>query len=511
MGILQLSLSGAALVGVTALLRAALGRKLPRGVLCTLWWVAALRFLVPVALPFRFSAFGLLPSAPTVLPETVRIGGSPFSEPAIPAAHGAVAVSTRFPFWQAIWLCGLLLCAVVFAFATLRSRRMLRQAEPVSSAAIEEWLVAHPLRRPLCIRVTPCLDAPMTCGVLRPVIYLPPDMAGQDDPRQSFALEHEFIHIRRFDMLLKLLLVCAACVHWFNPFAWLLLVLAGRDIELCCDYQVVRRLGGSAAYARTLLTLEAHKSGFLPIGNHFNKDAIEERIVSIMQWKKVSRVTLLCSAALIVLVTAAFATSPARQTTPSPAAEPIAAQVPQLPTDTDPKTQAIAFIQQLYDVDASQLALAEETHEDGREFTFGDREQDTWYYKVGMQGGSTQAFTFAGRYHGNTAPAVSGPLEDASFQADDPAIRETCETMLREVVGVDTPISRARVYACAATEVLYADMVGVEFALSDGQYCTVTLQYPTLTLRSFQLLSSSYLDNLEQRGSRMAQVLFDTL
>ena len=51
------------------------------------------------------------------------------------------------------------------------------------------------------------------------------------------------------------LLAAAACLHWFNPLVWVMLVLANRDLELSCDAAVVRLYGAEARapYARTLL------------------------------------------------------------------------------------------------------------------------------------------------------------------------------------------------------------------------------------------------------------------
>ncbi|WP_278245976.1 M56 family metallopeptidase [Enterocloster clostridioformis] len=33
-------------------------------------------------------------------------------------------------------------------------------------------------------------------------------------------LRHEYVHIRRFDNLWKILVFTAVCIHWFNPMAF---------------------------------------------------------------------------------------------------------------------------------------------------------------------------------------------------------------------------------------------------------------------------------------------------
>lgn len=84
-----------------------------------------------------------------------------------------------------------------------------------------------------------------------------------DETALRYVLEHEFVHIQRFDVLSKLLLIAAVCVHWFNPLVWVMYVLANRDLELSCDETVLRRFGGDirAAYARVLIRMEAARGG----------------------------------------------------------------------------------------------------------------------------------------------------------------------------------------------------------------------------------------------------------
>lgn len=93
-------------------------------------------------------------------------------------------------------------------------------------------------------------------------------------------------------------------------------VLANRDIELSCDEAVLRQFGAdsSAGYARTLIRMEERKSGFAPLGSHFSKNAIEERITAIMKIKKKSLTALVVSIALVASTVALFATSAKAET-----------------------------------------------------------------------------------------------------------------------------------------------------------------------------------------------------
>ena len=132
-------------------------------------------------------------------------------------------------------------CAAVFAVAYWRCRREFRMSLPVDSDVSRQWLQAHPLRRTATICQSDRIASPLTFGVLHPVILMPKGTDWKGGRTLQYVLEHEFVHILRFDTLSKLLLIGAVCVHWFNPMVWVLYILANRNLELSCDETVVRR------------------------------------------------------------------------------------------------------------------------------------------------------------------------------------------------------------------------------------------------------------------------------
>ena len=78
-------------------------------------------------------------------------------------------------------------------------------------------------------------------GFFRPSIILPAKELGSKELSYIFA--HELIHYKRRDMFYKWLIEIAACVHWFNPFVYLLGKEVNRTCELSCDEAVVLILG----------------------------------------------------------------------------------------------------------------------------------------------------------------------------------------------------------------------------------------------------------------------------
>lgn len=93
-----------------------------------------------------------------------------------------------------------------------------------------------------------------------------------------YLLAHELVHIKRFDIVTKIVLAVALCIHWFNPLVWVMYVLENRDIELSCDETVTQQFGENtrAVYAKVLISMEKTRSGFTPLCNNFSRNAIEE-------------------------------------------------------------------------------------------------------------------------------------------------------------------------------------------------------------------------------------------
>lgn len=311
MTLLERGLSGAVLILAVTLLRGAAGRALPRRVFGVLWWTAVLRLLLPWELPSRFSVYNLfvVGARPTALPpagEAVPVRLLPGTVTGgvaaiVPAAPASPEVSP----WALVWLAGTVLLAVWLAAAYLRCRQKFRTSLPVEGGYAARWRKEHPR---VDLRVSDRISGPLAYGLVRPVILLPRGMDRGDETALAHVLTHEYEHIRHLDGLTKLVLAAALCVHWWNPAVWLMVRLAGRDLELACDEAVVRRLGDPAAYARTLLAMEEARAGICP---RFAQSPVEERIKAMMKFqsRRVPALVTACSLLLAVCVTTAFATS----------------------------------------------------------------------------------------------------------------------------------------------------------------------------------------------------------
>lgn len=323
MSLLQMSIAGAVMILAIVVIRALAVNRLPKKTFLALWGVVLLRLFIPFSLPSVVSIYSLMGWQRTSAGITENGTGGGFAglflgnEATRIAQESASALPLGISIWKIIWIAGMLICALVFITAYIRCFREFQMSLPVDNDMSQSWLKEHKLRRTISIRQSDRISSPLTFGVLHPVILMPKKTDWENEDELKYVLEHEFVHIKRFDILFKLALIAAVCLHWFNPFVWIMYVLANRDIELCCDETVVCRFGREtrASYARVLISMEETKSGFVPLCSHFSKNAIEEGITAIMKTKKTTIISLVVALVLVVGIVAIFATSAQKEET----------------------------------------------------------------------------------------------------------------------------------------------------------------------------------------------------
>ena len=319
MSLLQMSFSGAVFITAVVMIRAAAINKLPKKTFLVLWELVMVRLLIPFSIPSVFSVYTLVTHglSSAALPEVTTDYNMPVVEGVFAVTGGMkqppADILSSVSLWFIVWCAGMIPAALFFVISYLRCLMEFRTALPVRSHYVEKWLEQQTLKRPVLVRQSDRISTPLTYGIFRPVILMPKKTDWKNEKQLQYILTHEYVHIYRYDTVTKLLAACALCVHWFNPFVWVMYRLFNRDIELACDESVIRQFGekSKSAYSLMLINMEAAKSGLLPFCNNFSKNAVEERITAIMKMKKTSLFAICMAAMLIVGVTTTFATSAA--------------------------------------------------------------------------------------------------------------------------------------------------------------------------------------------------------
>lgn len=284
LGLFERNLAAGLLILVILLVRAAFSERLSRRVILPLWGIAALRIVLPFSLKL------LLPSQSPVIPKALVM--------AVPGGEGA-----GFDLFTAAYTAAAVLVFGGFLLAHFRSRRVFREAVPCTDRTVLQT-VKSGSKRQIRVRVSDRILAPLTCGLFRPTILLPKTMTetGED---LELILAHELTHIRRGDLFYKLLLVGAVSLGWLNPLAWVMLILANRDLEFACDEAVLKKYPARRAeYARMLIRAEERKNNIFAAA--FSGNAVKERIERIMKLKKTTVFGAIAAAALAAVSMAVF-------------------------------------------------------------------------------------------------------------------------------------------------------------------------------------------------------------
>ncbi len=288
-----LSMSIAALICALPVVLLRLIKRIPRRAICLLWAIPLIRMCVPVGITSRYSLMSLL-SHFTTRSVMVREISEDLSftcmnhvmiaENYFPITYKTNLLESVFSASSVIWITVAAAIVIAFFIVYATTMREIRHAVPYESGVFMSEKV----------------QIPAVYGILRPRILLPSTAKEAEIP---YILRHERAHIRRGDNLFRTLAFILTAVHWFNPLSWLFLKLILADMEIACDEAVLARLSESERkeYAHTLLCSVEKATVFL---SPFGGASIRTRIENILSYKKLSVLSVLAFAALVI--TAAY-------------------------------------------------------------------------------------------------------------------------------------------------------------------------------------------------------------
>ena len=271
--LMQIGLTVSLAALVPLILRRLMKKRYPARMVCVVWAILALRLLIPVQLT--------LPQAPVqVMPRTnyvVQSNQTAFRQAGLPVAQnparwvtgtqaqtlsaadtGTVKTVDITDILLTLWLAGVIACVLWQGIGYYRLIRSLKgTSQPVERAdlhtILQEQCADLVIDREIPLRVSSAADCPMLAGFIHPTLYLPDERISRTDA--AFIFRHELTHYKHGDLWLKLLLLAARCLHWFNPLVHLIARFAQEDIEAACDDAVVRGHDGAyrRAYGETIL------------------------------------------------------------------------------------------------------------------------------------------------------------------------------------------------------------------------------------------------------------------
>ena len=303
--IINMSISASWLVLAVLILRFVL-KKAPKWINVLLWGIVAIRLICP----FSFeSALSLIPSAET-FPEKIisgpsfdvqtgitpidnrindYLGDRYFEGVTVPTNNG----NNVMTILTIVWAIGILLLVTYTVISYWRLHREIDTAVRYKDNIFQSENVS----------------SPFVLGIIKPRIYLPFNMNGQD---LEHVVAHEQAHIRRRDHWWKPLGFLLLTIHWFNPLMWLAYVLLCRDIELACDEKVIKELDNEqrADYAQALVVCSVNRPMIAACPLAFGEVGVKDRVKSVMNYKKPAFWVIIIAVIACVIVAVCFLTNP---------------------------------------------------------------------------------------------------------------------------------------------------------------------------------------------------------
>ena len=304
--IINMSISASWLILAVLILRLVL-KKAPKWVNVLLWGIVAVRLICPLSFE---SALSLIPSSETI-PLDIEMAAKPTIDSGVPAINSVVnPVLSSFappqhvltsanplqiwiPILNIIWLIGV---GALLLYTAVSYWRLCRKVDTA-------------VRYKGNIFQSENVSSPFVLGIIKPRIYLPFNMNGQD---LEHVVAHEQAHIRRKDHWWKPLGFLLLTIHWFNPLMWLAYVLLCRDIELACDEKVIKELGNEqrADYMQALVACSVNRRMIAACPLAFGEVGVKERVKSVMNYKKPAFWVIIIAVIICVGVAACFLTNP---------------------------------------------------------------------------------------------------------------------------------------------------------------------------------------------------------
>ena len=271
-------------------------RPLPRRVVYPLWSLGFFRLIMPFTIPTSWSLFnftgGLVKKVVGIDPvSTMNMIGA--VERYAPLEYKTHILQQVFTISSVIWL--------IVAGALLLTAMVLHR------------LSSKELKQAIHIRDnlyhTDMVGSPLLVGLVRPRIILPTSL-DPDSAEASMIVAHETIHQSRMDNLWRILGICVACLHWFNPLVWVMLKAFFVDMERSCDEAVIRRYSTveRKAYAATLLRFAEDKQ--LLTSTSFGRSGVKVRIVNVLNYRKLTLLGTLTSGLFLAILAIVLISNP---------------------------------------------------------------------------------------------------------------------------------------------------------------------------------------------------------
>ncbi|GGD67176.1 M56 family metallopeptidase [Paenibacillus nasutitermitis] len=188
-----------------------------------------------------------------------------------------------------IWAVG----AIIFIAWNMRMYRSFKRS------ILKDSRIYNTVQFPVKAIVSPNAASPMVMGLWNPILVLPDTRLGKKE--LAMIMSHELVHLKRGDLLIKVLLLLANAAHWFNPSVYSMIRQMNALCELSCDEAVVKGMDDESRrlYGETLLSMLEYgvmQRSVVCTSNFINpKRVMKKRLSGLMSIKKTKKSMMILS------------------------------------------------------------------------------------------------------------------------------------------------------------------------------------------------------------------------
>lgn len=329
--LLSLSVSGTLILLLILGLQRLLRNRFSRHWQYYIWLIAALRFIIPFTpditiegnLLKKIDAAVTVNDPPSNLNAPIAVNTNSNSSEHVPESNNSTTPDANAPFniyvyLSFVWAAG---AVILFVRKATIYQGFVRYVKAGNSEVsdIDTLNLLSDCEDKLNIKTrvelyrNPLIASPMMFGFFRPRIVLP--VVKFENTELSYVFMHELTHFRRKDMFYKWLIQIIVCIHWFNPFVYLLEKEVNKACELSCDEAVMSMLDDKSrsAYGDMLLSLvkpnpQYNKGSLASFTLTEGAKQLKERLGAILKFKKETKAARIMTGVLTscVIVGAVF-------------------------------------------------------------------------------------------------------------------------------------------------------------------------------------------------------------
>jgi len=325
MNFIDMNISAGLVILMIIIIRKIFITKVNHKVIMIMWLIPLLRLTLPFSYRFEYSVFNLFyhiknftkNSDITSFTENADI--AVFAEQHINSMSSVNDINTlsatSYNYMAIIWLIGIIILSLYFLIQLFYTIKIIKSSRPIDLLNISKLnnsINKINLKRKVVIKISNAIKSPASIGIFRPIILFPKNFKFNDVELLNHIIIHEYMHIKNYHFIIKIISIIFLCVFWFNPAVWLAYLYVDRDIEILCDRQVIKFIGYEERekYALNLVDMLPEKKEYgLKIYNNFIKNSTKERICSVMKIKNITAFSTFSAIAIALSTSYVFATS----------------------------------------------------------------------------------------------------------------------------------------------------------------------------------------------------------